>query len=558
MKKKEKIVLTESKLKKLTLEVLGVGIIAYALLCLVQLTGIFIMQTASWVLLFAITAAAAVQWSVLVCILYYTGKMEGKTKLRTVLKKTLAFIPAYVTVIALILIFALPDAPFSLRADNFFLGLMLFVLCCVVAFLIIEGIKMLARKKGWVVDFDAQLSRLPSEDEAQQTAPAVKKAHLTAVEGKKSADKTGGRQLVFPDLVAIDEYFAKNPYRPENSDDISLKRLSDGFEAYLEQNKMYYSPETIRAFIAGMACSHFLILEGLSGTGKTSLPKYFAQYIGSDVCFTSVQASWRDRSDVLGYYNDFSGNFKETPFLRALYTASYKSDTVNLMVLDEMNLARVEYYFADFLSVLELDPEKWKIELMPSSTQGKLPAGFTDGCSVAIPENTWFIGTANKDDSTFTITDKVYDRASVIDFSNRNQASGRAIDAKPVHIGVKKLNALFNEAVTAADYGLSKAEFDRFNKLSDFILDKFDINFGNRIFNQIMKFVPVYTACGGTAVKALDIMFSRKILRKLDGRFDEGIKADITALESLITQLYGREDFSFTLDAVAKLKRKLI
>ena len=523
MKKKEKIVLTESKLKKLTLEVLGVGIIAYALLCLVQLTGIFIMQTASWVLLFAITAAAAVQWSVLVCILYYTGKMEGKTKLRTVLKKTLAFIPAYVTVIALILIFALPDAPFLLRADNFFLGLMLFVLCCVVAFLIIEGIKMLARKKGWVVDFDAQLSRLPSEDEAQQTAPAVKKAH-----------------------------------RPENSDDISLKRLSDGFEAYLEQNKMYYSPETIRAFIAGMACSHFLILEGLSGTGKTSLPKYFAQYIGSDVCFTSVQASWRDRSDVLGYYNDFSGNFKETPFLRALYTASYKSDTVNLMVLDEMNLARVEYYFADFLSVLELDPEKWKIELMPSSTQGKLPAGFTDGCSVAIPENTWFIGTANKDDSTFTITDKVYDRASVIDFSNRNQASGRAIDAKPVHIGVKKLNALFNEAVTAADYGLSKAEFDRFNKLSDFILDKFDINFGNRIFNQIMKFVPVYTACGGTAVKALDIMFSRKILRKLDGRFDEGIKADITALESLITQLYGREDFSFTRDAVAKLKRKLI
>lgn len=358
--------------------------------------------------------------------------------------------------------------------------------------------------------------------------------------------------------MAVDEYFAKNPYVPAVSSDVSLKKLCDGFNAFLESNHMYYTPETIRSFIAGMACSHFIILEGLSGTGKTSLPKHFAQYIGCDVCFTSVQASWRDRSDVLGYYNDFSGNFKETPFLRALYTASYKTDTINLMVLDEMNLARVEYYFADFLSVLELDTSKWNIELMPSSTQGKLPKAFTNGSSVVIPLNTWFIGTANKDDSTFTITDKVYDRAAVIDFSSRNSQSGLAVSARPVHVGLKKLTQLFDEATSSGDFGLSKEEFERFNKLSDFMLDRFDINFGNRIYNQIMKFVPVYVACGGTAAKALDIMFSRKILRKMEGRFDDGLKTDITALETLINELYGKEIFSLTLDAVNKLKRKLI
>ena len=100
------------------------------------------------------------------------------------------------------------------------------------------------------------------------------------------------------------------------------------------------------------------------------------------------------------------------------------------MVLDEMNLSRVEYYFADFLSVLELDPEDWKIELMPSSTKGKLPANFTDGCSVKILGNTWFIGTANRDDSTFTITDKGYDRAAIIDFSHRNEVARRCSGGK--------------------------------------------------------------------------------------------------------------------------------
>mgnify|MGYP002581647405 CR=1 FL=1 len=117
---------------------------------------------------------------------------------------------------------------------------------------------------------------------------------------------------------------------------------------------------------------------------------------------------------------------------------------------------------------------------------------------------------------------------------------------------------LFDEATSSGDFGLSKEEFERFNKLSDFMLDRFDINFGNRIYNQIMKFVPVYVACGGTAAKALDIMFSRKILRKMEGRFDDGLKTDITALETLINELYGKETFSLTLDAVNKLKRKLI
>lgn len=95
--------------------------------------------------------------------------------------------------------------------------------------------------------------------------------------------------------------------------------------------------------------------------------------------------------------------------------------------------SRVEYYFADFLSVLELDPENQAIKLMPVSTTGKLPKNLCNGCSVKIPQNTWFIGTANKDDSTFTITDKVYDRESVIDFVNRSTPTVSNFNVSPAN-----------------------------------------------------------------------------------------------------------------------------
>lgn len=387
---------------------------------------------------------------------------------------------------------------------------------------------------------------------------AEKRAKQAGKEDEKEAKKLDPETAVFPDLVAIDKKFLLEPYSPVPSAEVKLHELCSGFNAYLESKGMFYTMETLRAFVSGLACSRFMILEGLSGTGKTSLPKYFAEYCGTNVCFTSVQASWKDRSDVFGYYNDFVGKFKETPFLRALYEANYETDEINLMVLDEMNLSRIEYYFADFLSVLELDESQWKIELMPVSTGGTLPKKLVDGCSVAIPKNVWFVGTANKDDSTFTVTDKVYDRAVIIDFSQRNEASVLNRRIPQIHLGAEKLQSLFAEAFANPNYNLKREEYEKFSKLTDFVLDAFDVNFGNRILNQIVRFVPVYVACGGTSAKALDLMFSRKVLRKLEGKFDDGIKANLVRLEKLVLAEYGKTEFSSTLEAVARLKRKLI
>ena len=174
--------------------------------------------------------------------------------------------------------------------------------------------------------------------------------------GKLTDDDTiiRDREEVFPSLTAIDEKYEGFELPAAKGDDIPLKELAEKFRLYLAKTqKLYFDIDTIRFFISGFAASHFEILEGLSGTGKSSLPRYFAEFIGANVLFLPVQATWRDKTSILGFYNEFSKTYTETDFLSALYEANYSTDTINFYVLDEMNISRVEYYFADLLSVLE-------------------------------------------------------------------------------------------------------------------------------------------------------------------------------------------------------------
>lgn len=342
-----------------------------------------------------------------------------------------------------------------------------------------------------------------------------------------------------------------------DSTQISLNELALRFQSYAANNhKIYYELPIIRSYIAGLAASKLVILEGLSGTGKSMLPRMFANFTGSKASFTPVQATWRDKTDLLGFYSEFSKNFKTTDFLKELYKASY-TDKVNEMVLDEVNLSRIEYYFADFLSILEYPESDWKIKIYDPELNQQLPAKLENGY-VAIPSNTWFIGTANTDDSTFTITDKVYDRAIVIDFSERFSPIQTAYDSDPIQLSAVGLKALFEEAQNNDSYKLSKNDLDKFINLCSFVKDAFDIKFGNRIMVQIEDFVPVYVALGGTKEQALDFMFARKILRKLNGAYQDYVKEELIKLKKLIESIYGKGVFSETEAVITKISKRLV
>lgn len=351
----------------------------------------------------------------------------------------------------------------------------------------------------------------------------------------------------FPKLTLVDEkYAALTP--PEYDNEISLQEFAEGYRRYAaSQMKLYYTPEIVRRFVAGMAASKLLILEGISGTGKTSLPYSFSRYLSNPSTIVSVQPSFRDRTELLGYFNEFSKRFNETEFLRALYEANFRPDPT-LIVLDEMNLARIEYYFAEMLSVLEMpNKDEWVLDLVPTAWDGD-PVKM-DGGKIHVADSTWFIGTANNDDSTFTITDKVYDRAMPIELNER--ADAFECEVQPhCNVTAEHLEYLFQKA--QVDYPISDELMDKMQKLDNYLITRFKLSFGNRIMKQLYDFIPVYVACGGTELGGMDYIVARKVLKKFESMNVTFVRDEITGLITYIDKLFGKAEMQ---DSKAYLRR---
>lgn len=365
------------------------------------------------------------------------------------------------------------------------------------------------------------------------------------------------RDTVFPELSKIDAKYEAYDAKPMVSDDISLNELCTQFRQFLcKKHNLYFDIDTIRFFISGFASSHFEILEGLSGTGKSSLPRYFAEFVNGNLLFLPVQATWRDKSNILGFFNEFSKIYSETEFLSHLYEANFGSDEINVYVLDELNISRIEYYFADFLSVLEYPVKDWKIKIMNFPKDFLPPLKLVDGY-IRIPENSYFVGTANKDDSTFTITDKVYDRAITIDFDAYNEPFTVDEEINSINLSGTQLRSLYEDAQDVAKNKLNDDDLDKLNTLLTFIFDNFSLAIGNRILNQIKTLVPVFIACGGTKETALDLMLCRKLFAKLEGRFEEYVKPALKDTLSLLDKLYGKGVLAHSEKVINKIIKTL-
>ncbi|HZJ89075.1 MAG TPA: hypothetical protein VFD05_00085 [Bacilli bacterium] len=349
----------------------------------------------------------------------------------------------------------------------------------------------------------------------------------------------------FPRLWSVDEKYKdadRTVKMREIDEGITLSELATRFRDFsASQLGLFYDINLVRTLFAALGTTKVLILEGISGTGKTSLPYSLGKFFVNDVSICSVQPSWRDRTELIGYYNEFTKRFNESEFLRAVYEAGYREDP-NIIILDEMNLARIEYYFAEFLSIMEMPrPEEWIVEVTKTPNEMN-PKLLVDG-KMLIHQNLWFFGTANNDDSTFTITDKVYDRAIAITLNER----GALYDAEftePVRMPYEYLNKLFGEAKT--NFPLSRQTLQKFQKLDEFVVAKFRIGFGNRIMRQIRTFVPIYVGAGGQELEALDFMFASKILKKFKSLNLAFMHEELRALGNEIDKLFGKNTFKQT------------
>lgn len=340
----------------------------------------------------------------------------------------------------------------------------------------------------------------------------------------------------FVKLIAVDEKYTEQPFELQDPQDYTLPQLVDAFRDFsCSRMKLYYDRKVIMTYISAMATSRLIILEGISGTGKTSLPYSWGKFLKHESSICAVQPSWRDRSELVGYLNEFTKRFNETDFLKALYDCTYRGD-VGFIVLDEMNLARIEYYFAEILSVLEMpDPSEWKIDIVPD-TWPTDPAHIVGG-KCRVPTNVWFVGTANNDDSTFTITDKVYDRATPIQLNAKGIAF-ECPDHAPMQVGSDYLAGLFEKA--REEHPLSPELLKKIEQLDLHVIDNFRLSFGNRVLKQFKDFIPVYVACGGTELDGLDYMLTYKVLRKFEGLNIAFMQDNIKKLITTIDKTFGR------------------
>jgi len=305
----------------------------------------------------------------------------------------------------------------------------------------------------------------------------------------------------------------------------TLNKLVHFIVDYAKNSKQHlsYTPEKIAAFVSGLGTSKLSILQGMSGTGKTSLPKIFSEAIYGNCDIVEVESSWKDKNELLGYYNEFSMKYTPKKFTLALYKAALNPDIPTFILLDEMNLSRIEYYFSDFLSLMENEEDKRTIKLV-NTTLSQMNEGeetkyraLSSGTTLKVPSNVWFIGTANRDESTFVISDKVYDRAYTMNFTKRaSKVRNYADPLRPEYYDYETLKTLLEEA---RQNGTFDAENNQTIKEVEKLLAPYNISFGNRILNQIEAFVNIYNACfehENVEKDAVESILLTKVVSKLE------------------------------------------
>ena len=373
-------------------------------------------------------------------------------------------------------------------------------------------------------------------------------------EGEESGEEEKGEEggSRFYMLTEIDRSY-ENYERPEYNDKITLRELCEEFRNYSAgELKLYYDIEDIRRFIGALAVTKLIILQGMSGTGKTSLAYAFGEFLQNKTVVVPIQPMWKERTDLVGYYNEFTKKFNETTLLYKMYEANYNEE-IYITVLDEMNIARVEYYFAEFLSLLEIPNADGRNLDVVADRREDDPKLLQKNGKMRLPTNMWFVGTANNDDSTFSISDKVYDRAMVLNLDKKAipfEAEGSAMKISSTH-----LTELMEKA--QREYDISDRNLRRIRKLDEYMIKTFHITFGNRIMKQIRSYVPVLVACGGTEVEALDDILSRKVFRKLESKNPVYVKQMAEGLCGYLDELFGEDQLPLCKETVRLIEQNV-
>jgi energy-coupling factor transporter ATP-binding protein EcfA2 len=307
-----------------------------------------------------------------------------------------------------------------------------------------------------------------------------------------------------------------------------------------QNSGVIYSDQLITRYISSLSTKPFVLLSGLSGSGKTKLAQSFAQWVceyKAQYCIVPVGADWTNREPLLGYVNALDSTeyiLPENGALQLLIEAN-KAENINkpyFLILDEMNLSHVERYFADFLSVME---SKDKFKLHSDKEKEKSGVPFELGW----PKNLFIVGTVNIDETTYMFSPKVLDRANVIEFRvNETEIEDFLNTGKEITSIIKMGAAMGNSFVDIAKINKNEGDFTQLNtELLEFFknLQELGAEFGYRTATEIQT------------------LFSKIDLVNPDYLVKENEKIDIAIMQKLLPKLHGsRRKLLKTLNLLAQ------
>lgn len=374
---------------------------------------------------------------------------------------------------------------------------------------------------------------------------------LSGLVGKEKAQEKKWEDLDRPIKTTVKTINIAKPKEHDERDWLAE------FEDNLATTGFRFDTRLIKAFHTSLKvadCSPMVVLSGISGTGKSLLPELYAHAVGMNFLQVPVQPRWDSPQDMLGFYNYMEHRYKATELSRLLWQSdkfnnpaqAKNNPAMNLILLDEMNLARVEYYFSDMLSKLEvrrgIDPTN---EMKRRAAEIVLESGATGGVEdirhIFVGTNNLFIGTMNEDESTQSLSDKVKDRANVLRFSRPKELSGAAADKEAFF--KKYINRMMTEAMwkkwvsTSGDCGISNLG-QRMNEINRYLAE-LGRPFAHRMWNTVAAYISQYP--GANKHDALIDQIEMKILPKLTG-LDMADPTTSRVMTQLGTYLAGLKD----------------
>lgn len=448
-------------------------------------------------------------------------------------------------------------------------------------------------KKEEIINLTNKINELDKDKlEKEEKLQSVKlQIEDTLKQSKEILETNRNRLQILSNLGIIEEStlsglytFQSESNNSSNHSDIDPLQIVNYIQASIYKNGSLYSKDLIKNFCALLNTHDVILFAGESGIGKTNLVKRFAEAVDGVAKIIPVKPNWTSADDLIGYYNPIEKRYIFTPFLDAIAEANANRNKLYLICLDEMNLARIEYYFADFLSLLEERSSEPEIDLFSSIEEQNAEWNISEQIDktiekendvnienlrravynklksmskIPVPSNVRFIGTLNIDDTTFYLSPKILDRVHIIKFENPLFINSDEITSEidfdsanqPISVNVQ---SLFEDLKPYPTYFTNKDD-PVINKLIELsrMLDLIGLGFGARVLSQALLYKDSLSKFGSTdEIFFVNNLIRQKILPRLrlDGAdlvSDGSGRQKINVLNEIVDFL--ESNFSFDL-----------